>query len=42
MKLGERYKMVLWHGESRSVWYLVDKTAPEGEQPAIVASGTVR
>lgn len=40
MKIGDRYKVVLWHGESRSVWYIVDTFSDD--KPCVVASGTVR
>lgn len=37
-----RYRVVVWHGESGSRFYVVDSKAPEDEQPAVVASRTQR
>ena len=34
----ERYIVTAWHGESRSLFYVCDSSAPDGEQPAIVRS----
>ena len=31
-----RYKMVVWHGEGATVFYIVDKAAED--QPAVVCS----
>jgi len=28
-------KIVIWHGEARSLFYIVDADAPEEEQPAV-------
>lgn len=28
-------KIVIWHGEARSLFYIVDAEAPEEEQPAV-------
>jgi len=33
-----RYKVITWHGEGKSVWYVVDSWADD--QPKIVASST--
>ena len=33
-----RYRIVTVHGEARSLFHVLDTIAPEGEQPAIVAS----
>ena len=33
-----RYVVITWHGEHRSLFYVVDTQAPEEEQPAVVAS----
>jgi len=30
-----RYKIVIWHGEASSLFYVVDADAPEEEQPAV-------
>lgn len=40
LKSAPRYKQTVQHGESGTVWYVVDTWAPEGQQPAVVASGT--
>lgn len=37
-----RYRVITWHGESGSVFYVVDTHAPEDEQPAIYASPRTR
>lgn len=31
-----RTEIVIQHGEHRSLFYLVDAAAPEGEQPAVL------
>jgi hypothetical protein len=36
------YSITTWHGEGKTIRYLVDDTAPEGEQPAVVFSWDVR
>lgn len=33
-----RYSIVIWHGEARSLFYVVDADAPEDEQPAVIAT----
>ena len=33
-----RYKMVTWHGEGSTVYYIVDTAAPAEDQPAVVCS----
>lgn len=33
-----RYKVTAWHGESGSIFYVVDSQAPEQDQPAILFS----
>lgn len=33
-----RYQISLYHGESRSLWQIVDTSRPESEQPVIVAT----
>ena len=35
---GKTYRVVTVHGESRSLFHVVDVNAPETDQPAIVAS----
>jgi len=30
------YSVTTWHGEGRTLYYLIDDAAPEGEQPAVV------
>jgi hypothetical protein len=35
---GPRFIVTAWHGESRSIFYVVDTQAHEDEQPCIVAS----
>lgn len=30
--------IVVWHGEVRSLYYVVNQRAPEPEQPAVLAS----
>ena len=37
-----RFRVVTWHGEGRSVWYVVDTAAPASEQPAVIVSYTDR
>jgi hypothetical protein len=37
-----RYHVVPWHGEGRSLFYVVDGHAPEDEQPAILGTFTRR
>ena len=32
----DRFKIVTWHGESRSLWYVVDAGAPYEDQPAVM------
>ncbi len=39
---GRTYGVTAVHGESRSIFHVVDCDAPEGEQPAIVASYSKR
>ena len=34
--MDHRYRVTCWHGEARTLWYVVDTHAPEGEQPAVV------
>lgn len=38
MQDGKTYGVTAVHGESGSLFHVVDIAAPEGEQPAIVAS----
>lgn len=37
-----RYRITAWHGEGRSVFYVVDAYAPFQERPALVASYIIR
>jgi hypothetical protein len=37
-----RYVVITWHGEHRSLFYVVDSEAPEDEGPAVLASYTER
>ena len=37
-----RYKITTYHGEGDTVFNVVDADAPEGEQPAVVASYSQR
>jgi len=34
----QAYSIVVWHGERGSLYYVVDATAPEDEQPAVLAT----
>ena len=34
----EPYMVAVWHGEGRTVFYVVDSRQPESEQPAVVCS----
>ena len=36
--IGGRFRVVVWHSETRTVYYVIDTAAPENEQPEIVAS----
>jgi len=36
--MSRRYKLVTNHGEAGTLWTIVDTTAPEPEQPAVVRS----
>ncbi len=38
----ERYAVTVYHGESSTVFYVVDTSAPESEQPAVKASYRTR
>ncbi|MDI6772336.1 MAG: hypothetical protein QME77_07070 [bacterium] len=31
-------KTVIWHGEGRTVFYVADESAPDDEQPCVIAS----
>lgn len=33
-----RYKVISVHGETETLWHVVDTAAPEGEQPAILTT----
>lgn len=37
-----RYKVTAWHGETGSIFYVVDTHAPEDEQPAVVREYSTR
>ena len=32
--------LVPWHGEGRTLWYVVDTSAPEAEQPSVLVTLT--
>ena len=32
--------VVAWHGETKSLWYVVDPSAPEDEQPCVLETCT--
>lgn len=32
----DRYIVAVWHGEHRSVFYIIDTIAPSNEQPAVI------
>lgn len=34
----KRLTITVWHGEARSLFYVVDADAPHDEQPAVVVS----
>lgn len=34
--------IVTWHGEGKSLFYIVDETTPEKDQPAVVATFETR
>jgi hypothetical protein len=34
--------IVVWHGEHRTLFYVVDASAPEGEQPCVLRTYTNR
>lgn len=34
----DRFKVVVWHSECSSQWYVVDSEAEQGEQPCVVSS----
>ena len=32
----DHYQVVTWHGESNTLFYVVDTTVPEAEQPHVI------
>lgn len=34
--------IITWHGERETLWYVVDPTAPEAEQPAVLRTFSSR
>ena len=40
--MSERYKVTLWHGEYGTVYYVIDTSQPESEQPCVIHSWNTR